>query len=50
MFIFDMGVGSSVGKVAFAALASEIPALRIFSFSPLVFGVLRAGGIHLFVS
>lgn len=37
MFVFDVGVGSRIGEVGFAALACEIAALGIFPFPSCTF-------------
>ena len=42
VFIFDVGVGSSIGEITFSTLAFEITTLRILAFPPLVFWVLGA--------
>lgn len=40
VLVLDVGVGSCVGEVALPALALEVPAFGVFSFSPRVFALL----------
>ena len=37
VLVFDVGVGSGVGEIGFAAPACEIAALRVFSFPSCTF-------------
>lgn len=46
MLMFHMGVGCSIGEIAFATFTTIIPALRIFSFSTLLFFLLGALTLH----